>query len=108
MAGREIIDSIHRYIRAVEETGIPVSFVVLFGSHVTGKTHTWSDIDLMVVSPRFDGVRFREDTGTLWCVAAQTDSRIEPIACGLRQWSDDTSSALIEIARREGQRIQAA
>ena len=108
MAEREIIDSIQQYMRAVEDAGISVSFVVLFGSQVRGNTHKWSDIDLMVVSPRFDGKRVREDTNLLWRTAARTDSRIEPIACGLQQWSEDTSSTIIEIARREGQQIQAA
>lgn len=108
MAERDVIESIQRYIRAVEDAGIVVSFVVLFGSHAQGKTHKWSDIDLIVVSPRFDGQRLREDIGTLWYAASQTDSRIEPIACGLQQWNDDTSSAIIEIARREGQLVQAA
>jgi predicted nucleotidyltransferase len=95
-------------MRVVEDAGIPVSFAVLFGSQAFGNTHKWSDIDLLVVSPCFDGKRLREDIGALWYAAAQTDSRIEPIACGLQQWNDDTSSAIIEIARREGQRIQAA
>lgn len=108
MAEREVIDSIQRYIHAVEEAGLEVSFVVLFGSQALGNTHKWSDIDLIVVSPHFDGRRLREDTNLLWRTAARTDSRIEPVACGLQQWSDDTSSAIIEIARREGQRIQAA
>jgi hypothetical protein len=44
----------------------------------------------------------------LWRVAAETDSRIEPIPCGEKQWTDDDSSAVIEIARREGERIEAA
>jgi len=108
MAEREVIDSIQRYICAVENAGIPVSFVVLYGSFARGNTHRWSDIDLIVVSPRFDGPRLQEDTNVLWHMAARTDSRIEPIACGLQQWSDDTSSAIIEIARREGQLIRAA
>ncbi len=102
------LDSIQRYMRAVEAAGIPVSFVVLFGSQALGNTHEWSDIDLVVVSPRFDGPKLREDIGTLWYMAARTDTRIEPIACGLQQWSDDASSAIIEIARREGQQVQAA
>lgn len=41
-------------------------------------------------------------------LAYTIDSRIEPLVCGLQQWTDDTSSAIIEIARREGQQIQAA
>jgi predicted nucleotidyltransferase len=105
---RDLIDKIRKFMHAVEGAGIPVSFVVLFGSQAQGNTHQWSDIDLLVVSPRFDRQRRRDDIGALWYAAAQTDSRIEPIACGLEQWSDDTSSAIIEIARREGQRIQAA
>jgi predicted nucleotidyltransferase len=108
MAEQDIIESIQRYMRAVEDAGIPVSCVVLYGSQAQGNTHQWSDIDLIVVSPRFDGSKHREDIGTLWYAAAQTDSRIEPIACGLKQWRDDTSSAIIEIARREGQLIRAA
>ena len=43
----------------------------------------------------------------LWTLRAQTDSRIEPIAVGERQWREDTASAIIEIARREGQEIPA-
>ncbi len=41
----------------------------------------------------------------LWCQAAHIDSRIEPIACGEKQWEEDDSSIIIDIARREGQRI---
>jgi len=31
--------------------------------------------------------------------------RIEPIACGEREWLEDDSRAIIEIARREGEVI---
>jgi len=41
----------------------------------------------------------------LWRIAARTDSRIEPIPVGERQYQEDDSSAIIEIARREGQMI---
>ena len=41
----------------------------------------------------------------LWKLAAKTDSRIEPILCGEPQWDNDVSSAIIEIARREGETI---
>jgi len=45
----------------------------------------------------------RDDLSFPWRVAARTDSRIEPIPCGVRQWIEDQSSAIIEIARREGE-----
>ncbi len=87
----------------VTRRGIPVRYGVIFGSQASGHPHTWSDIDLLVVSPRFDDERRREDVNLLWRIAARTDSRIEPIAVGQRQFEEDESSAIIEIARREGQ-----
>jgi len=38
-------------------------------------------------------------------VAARTDSRIEPIPCGERQWIEDDVTPIIEIARREGVQV---
>jgi uncharacterized protein len=38
-------------------------------------------------------------------MAARIDSRIEPITVGAEQFINDDSSAIIEIARREGQII---
>ena len=97
-----IVDTIKRYMRAVIQKGIPVSFGVLFGSQVTGKIHEWSDIDLVVVSPYFDGKRRFGDSVPLWNVATVVDPRIEPIGVGERQWEEDDASAIIEIARRTG------
>jgi predicted nucleotidyltransferase len=85
--------------------GLDVNRAVVFGSYATGRADEWSDIDLVVVAPRFDGTFTRDDVSLLWRVAAHTDSRIEPIPCGVRQWEEDQSSAIIEIARREGQVI---
>jgi hypothetical protein len=78
---------------------------VVFGSFARAEADRWSDIDLVVVAPRFDGEISRADVSLLWRVAARTDSRIEPIPCGERQWIQDQSSAILEIARREGQVI---
>jgi predicted nucleotidyltransferase len=107
MVNRDIVELLRRYARALAKHGVTVPFVVVFGSQATGRTHEWSDIDLLVVSPLFDRPRRLKDTLLLWEVAADIDSRIEPIACGERQWTDDDSSAIIEIARREGERIAA-
>ncbi|MFH1743402.1 MAG: nucleotidyltransferase domain-containing protein [bacterium] len=100
-----IVTAVQNYLRLVLEHGIRVHFGVLFGSYATGEANEWSDIDLIVVSPHFDGIRDRKDSNLLWRLAARSDSRIEPIPCGERQWEEDDSSAIIEIARREGMRI---
>ena len=90
------------------QQGIPVEFGVVYGSQVRGKSDALSDIDLLVVSPSFDEERKRSDINLLWRVAARTDSRIEPIPVGLQQFKADDGSAIIEIARREGQIIPLA
>ncbi len=105
MVDESIIRVVRRYLQALVEQGIPAPQAVVFGSQATGRTHAWSDIDLLVVSPKYDLPRKREDVNLLWHVAAFTDSRIEPIAVGERQYETDDSSAIIEIARREGQRV---
>ena len=108
MVDKSVVSIVQKYLHAVSEQGIPVKAGVVFGSQVTGKTHKWSDIDLVVISPRFDKKRKRDDIDLLWFVAAKTDSRIEPIAVGEKQYQDDRVSAIIDIARREGQIIPLA
>ncbi len=105
MVNQSAVNAVQNYLHALQADGLPVQFGVMFGSQATGWADRWSDIDLLVVSPRFDGPRNRRDVDLLWRLAARTDSRIEPIPCGERQWVEDTSSAIIEIARREGQPI---
>mgnify|MGYP001592736796 CR=1 FL=1 len=105
MVDGTIKDIVIRYLKSVEENGVAVSFGIVFGSQATGKARVWSDIDLLVVSPHFDGVRRRDDVNLLWRLAARSDCRIEPIPCGERQWSEDDVSPIIEIARREGEEV---
>jgi predicted nucleotidyltransferase len=105
MVSPAIVNSVQQYLVRLAESGLPVSFGVVFGSYAAGNANPDSDIDVMVVSPQFDNKIERQWINQLWRVAARTDSRIEPIPCGKEQWQHDTSSAIIEIARTEGQRV---
>jgi len=105
MVSAAIVKSVQDYLACLAESGLPVSFGVVFGSYATGKADENSDIDVLVISPQFDAKIQRQWVNQLWRVAARTDSRIEPIPCGQEQWQHDTSSAIIEIARTEGQRV---
>lgn len=105
MVDPSVVTVVRNYLRTLQGYGIATCFGVVFGSWATGKADNWSDIDLLVVSPHFDGPRNRQDVDLLWRLAARSDSRIEPIPCGERQWKEDDSSAIVEIARREGERI---
>ena len=105
MVDPSVVKSVQNYLKFLSSEGIAVRFGIIFGSHATGLADHWSDIDVLVVSPRFDDPRNRRDVDLLWRIAAKADSRIEPIPCGERQWSEDVSSAIVEIARREGETI---
>ena len=108
MVDRKIVRSIRKYLKVLTENGIPVRYAVLFGSYVKGKQHEWSDIDLLIVSPLYDKRRSFKQVSKLWRIAAQTDSRIEPIPVGEKQFKEDDSSAIIAIARHEGKIIPLA
>jgi len=103
-----VLSSVRKYLAALQAHGLTPRFGVVFGSHATGRADRWSDIDLLVVSPQFDGPRSRRSIDLLWRVAARTDSRIEPVPCGESEWQSDDSSAIVEIARREGQPVHLA
>jgi len=105
MVSESIALIVRKYLLNLRQQDIPVSYGVIFGSQVRGEAGQWSDIDLLVVSPRFDEDCKRADINLLWRVAARTDSRIEPIPVGQEQFLTDDASAIIEIARREGQVI---
>ena len=38
---------------------LPIDKIILFGSSSKGKTHKYSDVDLIIVSPKFKGIEFR-------------------------------------------------
>jgi len=105
MVDRSIVKAVRDYLSTLEARGFPVGFGVIFGSWATGTANEWSDIDLVVVSPRFDGPSEFRDVTFLWRTAARTDNRIEPVPCGLKQWQEDHCRPILRIARREGQRI---
>jgi hypothetical protein len=102
MVDDAVVVSVKRYLRDLLQQGVAARFGVIFGSYAKGTPDMWSDIDVLVVAPVFDGSFSRETINRLWRVAARTDSRIEPIPCGDRQWVEDMTSPIVEIARREG------
>jgi len=105
MVNESVLNGVRKYLRALREQGVAVKFGVVFGSQVAGNTNVWSDIDLLVISPKYDDQRSRDDINLLWRIASRTDNRIEPIPCGERQWLEDDSSIIIEIARRSGETV---
>ena len=101
MVEEAVITTIKRYLASLPTFGIHAYRAVLFGSYALGKADEYSDIDLIVIAPEFDGSREISLVKRLWR-ATVSDSRIEPIACGEKEWETDQQRPILEIARREG------
>lgn len=102
MVAGEITEAIQRYLHCLPSVGIHPTGAVLFGSQARGTSGQWSDIDLVVVAPEFDGLVKRDLTKRLWRALLHADHRIEPISCGAQEWERETRRPIIDIARREG------
>ena len=100
-----IVKAVQSYVAAVRHNGIKASRAVVFGSCARGDAHPDSDVDVLVIAPEFDGLYDKHRVDLLWELRAQTDSRIEPMPVGERQWREDGTSVILEMARREGQEI---
>jgi len=102
MAEASVVKAVQGYLAAVRRSGIHAERGILFGSYARGDARPDSDVDVLIIAPEFDEPYDRRRIDLLWELRLRTDSRIEPIAVGERQWRDDQSSSIIEIARREG------
>ncbi|MFQ5492441.1 MAG: nucleotidyltransferase domain-containing protein [Phycisphaerae bacterium] len=98
---------VHEYLRAATRAGIPTRKAVLFGSQASGQAHSLSDIDLVILSPVLEPPRSHDVIAALWRLRIETDSRIELVPCGEKEWETDDSRAVLEIARRNGTVIEA-
>ena len=102
MVESAVMTAIRRYVKALGSFGIHTRRLVLFGSFARGDADEFSDIDLVVIAPEFDGPREMTLVEKLWQATISADNRIEPIPCGEREWETDQGRPILEIARREG------
>ena len=71
--------AIARFIDDLQK-GIRVEAIVLYGSYAHGHPHDWSDIDLAVISPDFEGLPINERQSILSKLTwRELDGRIEPM-----------------------------
>jgi predicted nucleotidyltransferase len=102
MVEETVIAAVKRYLAGLPALGIHARQAVLFGSFARGRADEYSDIDLIVIAPEFDGSREISLVKKLWQATIVADNRIEPIPCGEREWETDGGRPILEIARREG------
>ncbi len=97
-----IIAMLKSYLTVLPALGIHPSRAVLFGSFAQGKADEYSDIDLIIIAPEFDGPCELSLIEKLWLARISVDNRIEPIPCGEKEWETEQGRPILEIARREG------
>jgi len=92
------LGKIDKFTQMVEQRGIRISKVILFGSHAKGKANPDSDIDIAVVSTHF-GQDITEEMMMLRKIALKVDSHIEPVPLCPEDLEDNFSTLAQEIKR---------
>ena len=101
MVERDITEKITQFRKAIEEQGIRVTMILLYGSYAAGNFRKDSDIDVAVVSPDFGKDRFEEGV-RIFQIACDIDPRIEPIPISPESFENYTWLPLIYEIRKNG------
>ena len=80
---------------------ISVSRAFLYGSYARNEASPDSDIDILIVSPVFDD---QNDLLKIkvWRLTEKVNNKIEPYIIGLRKFTTDDVSPLLQVVKREG------
>ena len=105
MAKEEIITIIKKYIDLLNAEGLSVRKAFLFGSYLTGTETNMSDIDVMIVSDKFDE---SDDmaVGKMWLLTRKVNTKIEPFLIGMKKFKEDETSPLLNTIKINGLEIQ--
>jgi len=55
---KSAINIVRQFAKQINDSGIHLQRVVLFGSYSRNEQHKWSDIDVALVSDKFKGIGF--------------------------------------------------
>lgn len=101
MAKAEAIELLKKYILLLNSNGISVYKAFLFGSYSTNTATEASDIDVMIVSEKYDETD-DEAVGKIWKLTRMVSTKIEPFLIGKNKFISDDNSPLIEQIKRQG------
>ncbi len=73
----QVINLLKKYIKELDKNDFQITAAILFGSYSNGKNHEFSDIDIALVSDKFEGVRFF-DKEKIRRITIDIDYRISP------------------------------
>ncbi len=101
MATYEVIELLKKYISLLNSEGISVYRAFLFGSYSNNSATENSDIDVMIVSNKYDE---NDDVaiGKAWKLTRDISTKIEPFFIGIQKFNYDNSSPLIQLVKTQG------
>lgn len=101
MAKSQAIKIIKRFVKILKKNGISIDRVILYGSYARNKIRPGSDIDVAIVSKDFGKDRVEEGM-TLFKIAGEIDTRLEPVPISTNAYENDTWVPLIYEIRENG------
>ncbi len=101
MAKAEVIELLKKYILILNNNGIAVYKAFLFGSYSTNTATDASDIDILIVSEKYDESD-DEAVGKIWKLTRLVNTKIEPFLIGKNKFINDENSPLIEQVKKLG------
>lgn len=101
MARKEIIELLAKYFLLLKNEGISIKKAFLFGSYADEVANENSDIDVLIVSDNYDE---SSDLmiGKVWSLTRKVNTKIEPLLIGVKKFSDENTSPLIEMIKSKG------
>ncbi len=93
-----------KYKKAMEKAGYPVTKLILFGSYARGSERDWSDVDFVVISPKYEQKDDFNEAVRANVIAAQVSLAIEAHIATLAEFENCDSPWLAE-AKKYGKEI---
>ncbi len=101
MAKAELIELINKYILLLNNNDIDVYKAYLYGSYSNNTATEASDIDIMIVSEKYDETD-DEVAGKIWRLTRMVSTKIEPFLIGINKFRMSENSPLIEQIKATG------
>lgn len=98
MVRENVIEFIQKFREGLEEQGVVVNRIILYGSWAKGNANDNSDIDIVVISDSFRGKDYWERIELLTEAICKIFEPIEAVALTQEEW-DNKSSSVCEYAK---------
>lgn len=97
----EIEQALREFITVLQGR-LHIECVVLYGSYVNGRPHVWSDFDVAVVSPDFEGMPLWRRQEVIAGLTLDTDPRIAPIGFSSNEYHSPRPPSFLREIKRTG------